>query len=150
EQLIARSRRIGDRPVLSRDGTQVVYPDVTEGKCSVVQAGGASSKTLQGCFGVWDWSQDGSSLVVFDPSSMYSADILSLASLARRQVVADPDHIIADAQLSPDGGWIAFASGGRVMVAAVRNVATPPGGWIEIAAEAAGSPAWSMDGGFLY
>jgi Tol biopolymer transport system component len=81
---------------------------------------------------------------------MRAADLLNLSSMTPRRILSDPDNVISEAQLSPDGSWIAFASGPRLMVARIRNEATPPGEWIEIDPAGAGSPAWSADGGVLY
>jgi hypothetical protein len=66
-----------------------------------------------------------------------------------------PKQSLYSASYSPDGRWIAFASGmvagqARLFVAPARNPAPRESEWIPVGNDYGAEPQWSPDGGTLY
>jgi WD40 repeat protein len=64
-EAVTAFRDIGYRPLLSPDGKRLVFPVLENRGCSVALlslAPPAPPTPLTGCFSIWDWSPDGSSL----------------------------------------------------------------------------------------
>ena len=156
---LTRFRPIGYRPILSADGRRVVFPAEVDGRCvlSVLEMTWPGKETaIEGCFGLWDWSPDGSALLIFDPSaSRMSIGVFNLVKNTRQTKLSYPKYTLFGARFSPDGRWIAFGAGtkgseGRLLVAPLRSGAVREDEWTAIAPNTAGHPAWSPDGTTLY
>ena len=160
EERVTTFRQIGYRPVISADGKHIVYPTSVNGQCAVLaqptNGGARLAAPLKGCFGIWDWSPDGNSLLTFrSTAEMNKVELIRLPSQERTPVLTHPKQSIYNARFSRDGRWIAFASGtgaaqARIFVAPLRSAAVPESNWIRIDPESGGEPAWSPDGNVLY
>ncbi len=114
EQAVTSFRQIGYRPLLSPDGRLVVYPAVVGGKCAVLiedLRGRHVTRSLEGCYSVWDWSPDGSSLLTFETGKPTSVDVRNIVAGTRTLALSHPTQALFSARFSPDGKWIAFTSG---------------------------------------
>jgi len=158
DEAVTRFRPIGYRPILSPDGKRIVFPAFDNNRCFVsllTLAPPAPPHTLKGCFNIWDWSPDGSSLLTFQPGLAKSVDLMKISSGDRQTVLSHPSSNLFGARFSPDGRSIAFAAGAtsarsRVYVAPLRSSPPPEREWIAVAPEGSGDPAWSPDGNVLY
>ena len=80
---------------------------------------------------------------------------MQISTGAREIVLSHPKKGLYGARFSPDGRWIAFASGlsggqARIYVAPVRRPAARETEWIQISGDFAGEPSWSPNGEVLY
>jgi Tol biopolymer transport system component len=109
-----------------------------------------------GCFNIWDWSPDGSSLLIFDPSeAVVSAQLFKLESGQRQPLISHPNSSVFDANFSRDGKWIAFSAGStlsesEVFIAPFHGAAIRQADWIPISRGPGSLSAWSADGGTLF
>ena len=158
DESVTAYRDIGYRPLLSPDGKRVVFPVFENKRCMVMMQSLASPgqvNILKGCFSLWDWSPDGSSLLTFRSGLAKSVELMKISTGERQTVLSHPSSNLYEARLSPDGRWIAFAAGatnsrGRVFIAPVRSSPPPEREWIAVEPEGSGDPAWSPDGNVLY
>jgi Tol biopolymer transport system component len=160
ENSITRFTKVGYRPTLSPDGNRLAYPSATrEGQCIVVVTDLRSKSpdsTLKGCFNIWSWSPDGSSLAIYTPDeNIRSVDIFKIDAEQRRPLLSHPSYSFFDAAFSPVGGWITFTAGpsaltSQIYVAPFRGSAIRESEWIPITREGGRNSAWSPDGGVLY
>ena len=156
---LTRFRRVGHRPVLSEDGSRAIYPTYVSNHCSLAVAD-TSQRGREGfveaCLGIWDWSRDGRSLLVFDPvGPNHAIEVLSFDAKARRTLVRHSTRSVFAGAFSPDSKWIAFTSGmpsgeSQVFVAPAGTAPVPESQWIPINNDPASSPAWSPDGNIIY
>jgi Tol biopolymer transport system component len=158
DDAVTAFRTIGYRPLLSPDGKQVVFPVLQNKKCTVtlLDLGPPGRLTeLNGCFSIWDWSPDGSSLLTFLPGVGKTVDLLKISTGARQPVLAHPGGNLFGVRFSPDGRWMAFAAGpsgarARIFIAPLRSSPPLEREWIGVSADIGGDPAWSPDGNVLY
>jgi len=153
ETPVTSFRQIGYRPVISPDGLRLVYPSRAGGRCTVLLqslAPDAKQSILPGCFGIWDWSPDGARLLTFQLSgAMKSVESLAISSGERKTFLTHPKQSIYGVRYSPDGRFVAFASGVGTGDARIY-IAAPGQEWIPVTARGAGDLAWSPDGNVLY
>jgi Tol biopolymer transport system component len=160
EESITRFAQVGDRPAISFDGKRLAYPSVAgNGQCSVLVADLERENkisTLPGCFNIWGWSPDGSSLAIYAPKeSIRSVDIFRIGAGERRPLLSHSSYSFFDAAFSPDGAWLTFTSGpsavsSQVYVAPFHGAAIRESEWIPITGEGGHLSAWSPDSSVLY
>jgi Tol biopolymer transport system component len=160
EERVTTFRQVGYRPVISADGKHLVFPATVNGKCAVLAqpaiAGSRLATLLNGCFTVLDWSPDGGSLLTYrSDSEVNKVELMRLPSQERQLALTHPTRNIYGARFSPDGRWIAFASGpggaqSRIFVAPLRTSVVREPEWIPIGPDFGGQAAWSPNGNVLY
>jgi hypothetical protein len=157
DEAVSSYSQIGYRPLLSPDGKLLVFPVMEPRKCAVRLAALAQPGRwieLKGCFSVWDWSPDGSSLLTFRPGLAKSVELMKISTGERRTVLSHQVSNLFGARFSPDGRWIAFAAGAtgaraRVFIAPMRGSPPLEREWIPVSVDG-GDPSWSPDGNVLY
>jgi Tol biopolymer transport system component len=151
--------RVSHRPVLSWDENRVAYGTFIDKHCAIVvqDLGRGSSRNItSGCFNIWDWSPDGSSLLVYDPGeAMISAQLLKIESGQRQTLLSRPNVSVFDAGFSRDGKWIAFSAGdsiaeAEVFIAPFHGTAIKAADWIPVTHGGGSMAAWAPDAGALY
>ena len=150
---------VSQRPVLSADENRVAYQTVVDNRCAVILEN-LSQHTRRNlsssCFNLWDWSPDGSSLLIYDPAeATVSAQLLKTDSGQRQPLLSRSGFNVYDAGFSRDGKWIAFTAGptiagAEVFVAPFRGVAIRESEWIQITHGGGSLSAWSPDSSALY
>ena len=158
DEAVTSFRTIGYRPLLSPDGKQLVFPVLQNNNCKVtlLDLGPPGRLTeLKGCFSIWDWSPDGSSLLTFQPGLTKTIDLMKIATGGRQPVLSPQTGNVFGARFSPDGRWIAFAAGPsgaltKVFIAPLRSSPPPERDWVAVSPDTGGDPAWSPDGNVLY
>ncbi len=144
---------------MSNNGMRVVYPTTVLDKCAVlITELGDRPKTsaVKGCFNVWDWSSDGSDMLVYDGGeNVQAVDLLRPSSGERETLLSHSSVRFFDAGFSRDDRWIAFTAGltaknAQVYVAPFKKGRIPESDWIEVTREGGGFAAWSPDGGLVY
>jgi Tol biopolymer transport system component len=158
DEAVTRFRTIGYRPILSPDGKRIVFPAFDNNKCFVTLfnlASPAQVNILKGCFSIWDWSPDGSSLLTFQPGLAKSVDLMKIATGGRQTVLSHPSNNLFGTHFSPDGRWLAFAAGAntarsRIFIAPLRSSPPSEREWIVVEPDGSGDAVWSPDGNVLY
>ena len=127
----------------NRDGRQNIYSKAADGTGQVERL--TTSDTFQV---PQSWSADGQSLVIMDtvPSGI---DLALVSFGAQPQTEGLIETAVADvyAEVSPDGRWIAYASGEEVWVQPFPDV---EGGRWQISRDGGGSPVWGPAGRELF
>jgi Tol biopolymer transport system component len=150
---------VSHRPVLSADENRVAFQTVVDNHCAVVleNLNQHTRRNLSSlCFNVWDWSPDGSSLLIYDPAeATVSAQLLKTDSGQRQPLISRPGFNVYDAGFARDGKWIAFTAGAtiagaEVFVAPFRGAAIQVSEWIPITHGGGSLSAWSPDSSALY
>jgi Tol biopolymer transport system component len=159
EWALTAYNRVNYRPVLSPDENRVAYGTAIDNHCAIVlqDLDRTSRRDLvTGCFNIWDWSPDGSSLLIIDPAeAAVSAQLLKLESGQRQPLISHPNFSVFDAGFSRDGKWIAFSAGStlaesEVFIAPFHGAAIKEADWIPVSRGPGSLSAWSADGGTLY
>jgi Tol biopolymer transport system component len=150
---------VSNRPVLSADENRVAYQTRVDNHCAVVLEN-LSQRTRRNlsssCVNIWDWSPDGSSLLVCDPAeAVVSAQLLKTDSGQRQPLLSRAGFNMIDASFSRDGKWIAFTAGptvaaAEVFVAPFHGAAIQESEWIPISRGGGSLSAWSPDSSALY
>ncbi len=144
-------------PQISADGVTVAFD--SEGKIHIASAaGGVPKPVCQGC-NLWDWSADGTKMLVREtpPGPTHVVQVLEVATGKRAGVLRHPQRL-AHARFSPDGRWISFitwieADRTRLWVAPYRGEGRiEERDWIPLTAgdSAEVENEWSPGGSVLY
>jgi eukaryotic-like serine/threonine-protein kinase len=159
ERAITSFQEVGYRPVLSPDENRVAYRTRMNGQCAVAVQDlnrDKASNTLSGCFNIWDWSPDGSSLLIYYPArAVVSAELWKTDSGQLQPLLSGARFSLFDAGFSPDGKWIAFSAGvtlaeAEVFVAPFHGAVIKKGEWIPITRGGGSVSAWSPDAATVY
>jgi tricorn protease-like protein len=136
----------------------VVYSDRDGNIYRVSVQGGPAEKICAGCGTTVAISTDGSR-VIYEPLTGDDLGVLDLRTQAKYTPMSPvKDTILAGAQFSPDGKWIAFdartvnSTAQIFVVPAVEARTVPQPEWIAITPGQSEDiePAWSPNGGLLY
>jgi Tol biopolymer transport system component/DNA-binding winged helix-turn-helix (wHTH) protein len=160
EAMLASRDTPARHPEISRDGKQVAYS--TSGGAYVVSAEGGPDEKFCGeeCAFPWDWSPDGSSLLLTHrQSENRQLDVFDFGTRQRRPFLASSPYMVFQSRVSPDRRWLAFASAAtmgvdcEVFVSPLEN-GVPAGRdrWNRISQPGiwGDKPRWSPDGNLLY
>jgi eukaryotic-like serine/threonine-protein kinase len=159
EWALTAYNRVNYRPVLSPDENRVAYGTSIDKHCAIVLQDldrGSRRDIVSGCFNIWDWSPDGSSLLIFDPAeAVVSAQLLKLESGQRLPLISRPNFSVFDASFSRDGKWVAFSAGStlneaEVFIAPFHGAAIKQADWIPVTRGRGSLSAWSADGDTLF
>ena len=149
-------------PRIARDGAKVAYS--LNGIVFVASIGadgraGVPTRVCQGCGVPAGWEPDGRALLLHvRRQPTLSIGWLDPASGQHREILKDPDFLVAQPDVSPDGRWISFnmqskAERNNIYVAPYHgSAAIDRRDWIAITAgESTDNVArWSPDGNRLY
>ena len=102
-------------PALSRDGSKLVYDAHDGDKVTILESGFAGGEPVK----IWEenvgqgsfqWTAKGDSVLYFDRQPPGTVGLMNLLSKKRTALLRHPKFnlSLADARLSPDGGFIAF------------------------------------------
>ena len=128
----------------NRDGWNNIYATAADG------TGPVERVTTSPSFQVpQSWSADGHSLVIMDTPHSGGVDLklVSMDAPTRTAALVTTGLVDVYAEVSPDGRWIAYASGGEVWVRPFPEV---DGGRWQISRDGGGSPVWGPDGQELF
>ena len=159
EWALTAYNRVNYRPVLSPDENRVAYGTAIDQHCAIVLQDldrGGRRDLASGCFNIWDWSPDGSSLLIFDPAeAAISAQLWKIDSGQRQPLISRPNFSVFDAGFSRDGKWIAFSAGStlseaEVFIAPYHGAAIRQADWIPVTRGRGSLSAWSADGDTLF
>jgi Tol biopolymer transport system component len=150
---------IAYRPVISADEKRIAYRTVVNENCAIVVQdldGSNSRKISDGCYNLWDWSPDGSSLLIYSSADpIVSAQLLKTDSGRIQPLLQHQKFSVFDAGFSRDGHWIAFTAGvtvaeAQVFVAPFHGSTIKEMEWIPVSVGDGSLSAWSPDSGVLY
>ena len=102
--------------LINRDGTQIAYGTIREGKPAIytVGAGGGTSQQIcENCGQLRAWSPDGTVMLsqegVYEGSKWVGERIMRIdAASGRQTVLFDNGQFLYSPDFSPDGAWVAF------------------------------------------
>jgi Tol biopolymer transport system component len=132
--LAVPARLGGGGPVISPDGTKVVYPASDDALHVVPTRGGQPRKLCEDCV-PGDWTSDSRHLTM--SLGRRGIELMDVGSGARVPIIKGAGRAYDRPHLSPDDQWLAFRGGGeqgaRVFVAPVRPGSPPAESeWIPI------------------
>jgi serine/threonine protein kinase/Tol biopolymer transport system component len=139
-------------------GDSVVYSDRDGNIYRVSAQGGPAEKVCPSCGITVSISADGTR-VIYEPTTGDDIGVLDLRTRAKYTPMTPPkESVLASAQFSPDGKWIAFdartvhSTAQIFIVPAVEARAIPAAEWIAITPGQSEDiePAWSPNGSMLY
>ena len=147
-------------PVISRDGSKVAYSVVEKGKTGIYVAaiaGGPSERVCEDCGEIADWSTD-QHKILFESGKPAGVGLLDASAKRQGTLLMRAHSVVDQAQLSPDGKWVAFVSKldgdhSRVEVAPVEDqMPIPEAAWIPLTGDGRREikPAWSADGNSVF
>jgi Tol biopolymer transport system component len=161
--LTTSSQGIDERyPVISRDGSKVVYSVVENGRDAVRRItvkGGLPETLCQDCGYATGWSPDERYVLLqYGVPERASLGVLDTVSARRSEILKHPTRELYRATFSPDGRWMAFHASvisglTQEFVAPFRNLrVVPESEWVPITDGSSWTdvPAWSPSGDLLY
>ncbi len=160
EAMLASHDMPARHPEISRDGKQVAYS--TSGGAYVVPAEGGPAEKLCGeeCAFPWDWSPDGSSLLLTNRQSVNEQlDVFDFGTRERRPFLTSTPYKVFQSRVSPDRRWLAFVTAAtragpcEVFISPLENgVPASRDHWNRISQPGiwGDKPRWSPDGNLLY
>lgn len=140
-------------PQFSRDCSSIAYTQ-DDGNYVVAAGGGQPEKICTDCSMIWDWSRDGSRLLM-SKRERPSIDLIDLSTKQVRIFLKSSDRPLFQARFSPDEAWLVFLRGGTggLWIAPLRDdSAASEGEWFPITESnvRADKPRWSPDGTIVY
>ena len=160
EAMLASHGTPARHPEISRDGTQVAYSTGAGAYVVPVLGGSAEKFCGEECAFPWDWSPDGSSIVLTRrQSENEQLDLFNIGTYRRHAFLAGSPYKVFQGRISPDRRWLAFASAAtlgvdcEVFISPIVN-GLPAGRdhWTRISQPGiwGDKPRWSPDGNLLY
>ena len=145
-------------PIWSPDGNRIVFASLRDGPPSLFQkvanSAGNDEPLLQSFIPKipYDWSRDGRFIIygVIDPKTSWDLWVLPLGGDRMPIPFLQSDSDERQAQFSPDGKWVAYASieSGRIEVY-VRPFPAAAGQW-QVSTSGGEQPRWRRDGKELF
>jgi Tol biopolymer transport system component len=151
-------------PRLSRDGRHVGYRvRETQAVRRRVKwrplAGGAEQALMEGTSTIWDWSPDGTQMIIYCPPTHASGSLCTARPTdttddAARPLVVDAEYNIWQGRYSPDGKWVLFNAQSRKEPGVSILGVVPAGGgrWTPLTDKTlwADKARWGHDGRTIY
>jgi hypothetical protein len=98
------------------------------GQAAGVDATRSRLTELKGCFSLWDWSPDGSSLLTFQPGLTKEVELMKISTGERKVVLSHRITNLFGARFSPTAvDCRRRRSGGRSFASLCRAIAEPAG-----------------------
>jgi Tol biopolymer transport system component/predicted Ser/Thr protein kinase len=151
---------IGENPVWTPDGRRVAFTNEQDGKTYWVPADGSGRPEQllpsQEQASPGSWTPDGKMLLYNSgaPAHIWTLQVPGSGGESKPQPVLETSFNEVDAQVSPDGRWVAYTSdeSGKNQVYARPFPGRPsgPGGKTSISIEGGQEPRWSRDGRELF
>jgi Tol biopolymer transport system component len=153
-------------PIWTLDGKEIVYTASREGGVFLGN-GDIHSKAADGTGKIEKlasssgrglfpraWSRDGKNLVVSEfatPPVNFDIGMISVEGAHVRMPLLEGKHLEKDPRISPDGGWMAYASdeSGKYEVYVCAFPEVKKGKW-QVSTSGGNTPLWSPDGRELY
>ena len=131
----------------NRHGPQNIYSKAANGTGPVERV--TTSDTLQV---PQSWSADGQSLVIMDTSLTGGIDLklVSFGAESQTEGLIETEFLDVYAEVSPDGRWIAYVSGGDGGEVWVQPFPEVEGGRWQISLDGGSSPVWGPSGEELF
>jgi dipeptidyl aminopeptidase/acylaminoacyl peptidase len=155
ETVVTTSPRPDDVPLISGDGSLLIYGSGEQGAASIYvtnPAQGFAQKACENCGTLLDWSRDGRQ-VLLDAPSRAAMVFWDRNSGVRREWLKHRPNTLVQASLSPDGKWVALVlvSEPRGFIAPVTATPISTEQLVPLPPDRSLSAlAWSEDGNVLY
>ncbi len=144
--------------VFSPDGREIIWAEGKGWSGTLMRqpaaGGGAAQKLMEADTGlaVYEWTRDGRSVILGRQDVTNDWDILhlSLTGEPKPRPIVNGPFLELDARLSPNGRWLAYASGESGRLEVYVTAFPGPGGRWQVSSSGGVSPRWSPDGKELY
>ncbi len=144
--------------VFSPDGSEIIWAEGRGWSGTLMRqpaaGGGTAQKLMESDTGLmaFEWTRDGRSVILGRQHVTNDWDILhlSLTGEPKPQPIVHGPFLELDARLSPNGRWLAYASGESGRLEVYVTAFPGPGGRWQVTSRGGVSPHWSPDGKELY
>jgi Tol biopolymer transport system component len=157
EKALTATPAVESYPVISRDGTRVVYEASTQAGSilyEVAASGGLPREICHECGWPTDWSADGRFVVLQHRQTAHAwLGVLDRKTGVQAEILSHAEYTVYRGHISPDGRWIVFHTARlgstREFVAPFRGLTPVPyEEWIPLTSgeHRVDAPRWSPDG----